>query len=74
MAEKEPRPTENSFDGIKSTEYERLKNLASKYIDELEGSEYSEDRLEDLQAHIFAQAMELVYGEYVFDYVNQQMN
>lgn len=63
----EPKPCDTEL-------VENLRQATESYIDYLNSEESNEDRDEDYQHNIFEAAVELYYGEDIWDWVNKKID
>jgi hypothetical protein len=56
---------------LKNIDLEDLENLCQEYLDYIDSEEYCGDS--DYDHFIFEKAMETLYGEDIFDYINDKL-
>jgi hypothetical protein len=53
---------------------QEFKDTCQEYVDFVDSDEYHEDRSDSYENAIFESALEMLYGEKVFDWINKRID
>lgn len=58
----------------KDIDLEKVLEACKEYIDFLDSEDYHEDGIDNYEHNIFEKSLEAIYGEDVFDWVNEKID